>query len=76
MMVRNSWGRGKPDIAGCKKMIQYGYSASFVMEVKMPGGKLSQHQKEWLENYETRGGGKAFVVHSVEEAERAWEDVK
>ena len=61
-MVRNRYGRGKPDIAGCKE------GHGFVIEVKKPGEKAKPHQAEWMADYEARGGGKATVAHSVDEA--------
>ena len=65
-LVRNKYGRGKPDICGIKA------GHGFVMEVKMPGQSAEPHQKEWLQDYQERGRGHAFVVHSVDEAMDYW----
>ena len=38
----------------------------------MPGKYAEPHQEEWMQDYRERGGGLAFVVHSVDEAMEAW----
>lgn len=65
----NAGERGKADIAGVKD------GRGFVMEVKLPTGRLEPHQADWLKDYMERGRGKAFVVRSVQEALDAWKEI-
>ena len=67
--------RGKADIAGCVKYVSQSDGSgswspgfSFVIEVKMPRGKLETHQRDWLKDYVHRGGGRAAVCRSSAEA--------
>lgn len=70
---RNAMERGKADIAGVVRPMDnygdvYGAGLSFVIEAKMPGEYLKPHQREWLTDYVTRGGGRAAVCHTSSEA--------
>lgn len=70
---RNELERGKADTAGSVKPMDssgfiYGPGISFVIEFKMPGNSLEPHQRQWLQDYVTRGGGRAAVCKSVDEA--------
>jgi len=70
---RNDMERGKADIAGVVRPMDsygdiYGAGVSFVIEAKMPGQYLKPHQREWLTDYVTRGGGRAAVCHTSDEA--------
>ncbi len=61
---------GMPDIMGTA----YGYTVG--MEVKRPKGVLSQKQKDWRDDFLRAPRTVYFVVHSLEEAERALHDLK
>lgn len=66
---KNPWGRGKPDLAGCKA------GKSFCLEVKFGKDQLSPEQEDWLTDYVERGKGKAKVVRSVDDAVEFWNTI-
>ena len=61
---------GKPDIMGAA----YGYTVG--MEVKRPKETLSQAQKNWRADFLRAPQTTYYVVHSLEEAERALNDLR
>jgi hypothetical protein len=58
VQILSSVGHGCPDLLVAFR------GKNYVMEVKMPGGKLTKDEYEWHHEWH----GDHYVVHSVEEA--------
>ncbi len=65
---------GTPDIIACVSVEGRGLFVG--MEVKKPGGKPSQNQKEFQERLQDRANGWYFIVRSVDDAKRALQTVR
>ena len=59
-----AYQRGVPDIIGICKI--NGRVYTFALEVKRPGGKLSDEQREWLARFNDKGGY-GYMVDSLED---------
>jgi hypothetical protein len=55
---------GVSDILACYK------GRALAIEVKAPGGRLSEDQRDWLFRWEANGGGAFAVVYSADEVEK------
>lgn len=82
-MTTNKYGRGKADV-GCAHRglaIAFEVKRPAVMdwftsknepeETLSPNNKRDREQLQWLTDFAVRGRGWAFLIHTVEEAERA-----
>ena len=66
---RTSPKRGAPDLIAI-------YQGKFIgIELKRPGNKLSE-QQEWFRESVISAGGVYLVIHSVEELEKEWYNIK
>ena len=59
-----AYQRGVPDIIGLLR--QTNQTTAFAFEVKRPGGKLSNEQREWLARFNDIGGY-GYMVDSLED---------
>lgn len=65
---RPNFNRGLPDITGVKK------GKAFALEVKVPGGQLTPHQRSWLRDF-AEAGGYASKVESVEDVQLCFGEI-
>ena len=50
---------------GCPDLLCGFRSRVYILEVKMPGARLTKDEREWIDTWQ---GGEVFIVHSPEEA--------
>ena len=65
---RTNPSRGVADILGCKN------GRFFAMEVKRPGGMVTDNQVSFLRSVNISGGYEC-IVRSVEDAKEAWSEI-
>ena len=69
------FGRNKHTQHGVADVIGVYKGRALAIEVKRPGGRLSDFQRDWLFRWESDGGGMFAVVYSVDDVVKMLEKI-